>query len=97
MTTPFPPRRHHGPRAVMALTALSAALAGLCGPDLAHAAPARTGMANPASVYCQQRGGTLELRHTPRGVTGWCHLPDGTVVEEWALLRRQYPLSTPTP
>ncbi|MDT8871864.1 hypothetical protein RAA17_13995 [Komagataeibacter rhaeticus] len=39
MTPPFPPRRHHGLRAVMALTALSAALAGLCGPDLAHAAP----------------------------------------------------------
>ncbi len=43
------------------------------------------GMANPASVYCVEQGGKLELRDEPAGVTGYCHLPDGRVVEEWTL------------
>ncbi|WP_323368404.1 putative hemolysin [Komagataeibacter medellinensis] len=66
-------------------------------PDLAPtqaqeqpAPQSRIGMANPASVYCQKRGGTLEMRHTAQGTTGWCHLPDGTVVEEWALWRSHH-------
>ncbi|WP_395371130.1 DUF333 domain-containing protein [Komagataeibacter diospyri] len=59
----------------------------------AHAS--RIGMANPASVYCQQRGGTVEMRTTSQGVTGWCHLPDGTVMEEWALFRRDHATTTP--
>lgn len=63
-------------------------------PTQAQGQPApqpRIGMANPASVYCQQRGGTLEMRRTAQGTAGWCHLPDGTVVEEWALWRSQHP------
>ncbi|WP_311399758.1 DUF333 domain-containing protein [Lautropia mirabilis] len=49
-------------------------------------APA-VGMANPASEYCIQQGGQLEIRKTPEGEVGYCHLPDGQVVEEWALFR----------
>ncbi|MCQ9156572.1 DUF333 domain-containing protein [Acidomonas methanolica] len=51
-------------------------------------APRPVGMPNPASVHCVQRGGTLEIRNGPGGQTGYCHLPDGRVVEEWALFRQ---------
>lgn len=42
---------------------------------------------NPASVYCQQQGGTLELVDTPQGQQGFCTLPSGERCEEWALFR----------
>jgi len=48
------------------------------------------GMPNPASVYCTEQGGTLEIRKEPSGETGYCHLPDGRVVEEWELFRSQH-------
>ncbi len=49
--------------------------------------PAAIGMANPASVYCGEQGGRLEIRTTAAGETGFCHLPDGRVIEEWDLFR----------
>lgn len=48
-------------------------------------------IANPASEYCVKKGGTLEIVQGADGETGMCHLPDGTVVEEWALFRRENP------
>ena len=45
------------------------------------------GMANPASVYCQEQGGTLEIRTTDAGEYGVCLFPDGSECEEWAFLR----------
>lgn len=50
--------------------------------------PARIGMPNPASQYCVDSGGRLEIREGPGGQSGYCHLPDGRVVEEWALFRQ---------
>lgn len=47
------------------------------------------GLANPASVHCVEQGGTVEIRRGPEGETGYCHLPDGRVVEEWELYRSQ--------
>ena len=47
------------------------------------------GLPNPASVYCTEHGGTLEIRRGPDGETGYCHLADGRVVEEWELYRSQ--------
>lgn len=44
-------------------------------------------MANPASKNCIRLGGQLEIRRETAGETGYCHLPDGRVVEEWALFR----------
>lgn len=49
------------------------------------------GIANPASVYCGQIGGRLEIRRETRGDAGYCHLPDGRVIEEWTLFRRDHP------
>ena len=45
------------------------------------------GMANPASEFCIQQGGHLEIRKEADGEVGYCHLPDGRVVEEWAFFR----------
>lgn len=47
------------------------------------------GMANPASSFCVEQGGKLELRNEANGQVGYCHLPDGKVVEEWAYFRSQ--------
>lgn len=45
-------------------------------------------MANPASVNCEQAaGGTLKIVDTPNGQQGMCHLPNGTICEEWSLMR----------
>jgi len=44
--------------------------------------------ANPASQYCVEQGGRLEIKKDEQGGEyGLCHLPDGQVVEEWALFR----------
>lgn len=37
--------------------------------------PPKVGMANPASVYCQQKGGLLIAVQTPQGVRSDCKLP----------------------
>lgn len=47
------------------------------------------GMANPASVYCEEQGGRVEMRAGPNAQTGYCHMPDGRVVEEWELFRAE--------
>jgi putative hemolysin len=71
------------------LSSLCAVLAG-CAQETPSAAPT-LGMANPASVYCATRGGRSEIVTTPEGQHGLCHLPDGTVIDEWALWRRDHP------
>ena len=45
--------------------------------------PPKIGMANPASVYCEQKGGTLVAVQTPQGVRSDCKLPGGEVIDEW--------------
>ncbi|WEI04513.1 I78 family peptidase inhibitor [Acinetobacter johnsonii] len=45
------------------------------------------GMANPASTYCVEQGGKLEIRKEPNGEVGYCHLPNGQVIDEWTLFR----------
>ncbi|MCC4798105.1 hemolysin [Enterovibrio norvegicus] len=48
-------------------------------------------MANPASVYCDSVGGTSKTLTDEEGnAMSMCHLPDGTVVEEWALYRENH-------
>jgi putative hemolysin len=48
-------------------------------------------IANPASEYCAKKGGKIEIVKDEAGEKGMCHLPDGTVVEEWELFRRDHP------
>lgn len=52
-------------------------------------ASAGAGLANPASQYCVSVGGELEIRTEASGEVGYCHLPDGRVVEEWTLFRAE--------
>lgn len=49
--------------------------------------PDQAKMANPASENCVKLGGRLEMRQEANGTVGYCHLPDGRVVEEWELCR----------
>ena len=49
------------------------------------------GLANPASVYCAEQGGSSVPRETPQGTVSDCHLPDGRIIEEWALFRADHP------
>lgn len=46
-----------------------------------------TEIANPASQYCIDQGGTLEMVDEPSGQVGYCRFPDGTRVEEWEFFR----------
>lgn len=48
-------------------------------------------IANPASEHCVKKGGKVEIVREEAGEKGMCHLPDGTVVEEWELFRRDNP------
>lgn len=45
------------------------------------------GMANPASVYCVQQGGELEIREGEGGQYGVCIFPDGRECDEWEFFR----------
>jgi len=47
--------------------------------------PPKIGSPNPASQYCVEQGGKLEIRNEANGQVGYCHLPNGQVVEEWKL------------
>ena len=45
-------------------------------------------LANPASVFCDQRGGRVETETAANGaVKGVCVLRDGTRIDEWAFFR----------
>jgi hypothetical protein len=45
-------------------------------------------MPNPASVYCEQNGNTLEIRTADDGSQyGICVFPDGSPCDEWAYYR----------
>ena len=47
-------------------------------------------MPNPASVYCEQNGNTLEIRTAADGSqSGVCIFPDGSTCDEWAYFRAE--------
>jgi len=58
-----------------------------CAPGDSLTTPA-AGMPNPASVFCEENGGMLELRMNHAGaVTGVCVFSDGSECDEWAYSR----------
>lgn len=76
-------------------------LSASCSPKQASPTPAAN-LANPASVYCEQNGGRLDLRQDASGgVAGVCVFPDGSECDEWAYLRGECkpaePSATQTP
>ena len=50
-------------------------------------APATANMANPASVYCADHDGKVDIRDGEGGQVGICVFPDGGECEEWAFFR----------
>lgn len=52
--------------------------------------PQLIGMPNPASVYCKDSGGELQIVKTDSGERGDCILPGGERIEEWKLYRRDH-------
>jgi len=60
-----------------------------CGPAAQDTpAPAQAGLPNPASVYCEEQGGRLEIRtDASGGQAGVCIFPDGSECDEWAYFR----------
>lgn len=57
-----------------------------------HHEPQRrpTGMANPAAVYCHERGGRSVNIETQQGVRTDCVFPDGRHIDEWELYRHDH-------
>ena len=71
---------------------------GACSPDTsANPTEAIIGMANPASVYCEEHGGTLDIRDADAGQYGACVFPDGSECEEWAFFRGECGPGAPAP
>lgn len=62
------------------------AIGGCSAPDTAEVQP-KSEIANPASEFCVQQGGRVEIRDGADGQVGFCHLPDGKVIEEWEYFR----------
>jgi len=59
----------------------------VCALLLASCKP-KTELPNPASVYCEENGGKLEIREDESGgQIGICVFPDGSECEEWAFMR----------
>jgi putative hemolysin len=48
-----------------------------------------TGLANPASVFCVEQGGTVEIVDEAGGQVGYCTLPDGARIDEWEYFRAE--------
>ena len=46
---------------------------------------------NPASVYCIERGGSINIKESPQGDVTTCVLSDGTEIDEWAYYRQNHP------
>jgi len=52
-----------------------------------------TGLANPASVNCTAKGGTLKIqKNNKSGEYGVCFFEDNRQCEEWALMRGECPV-----
>ena len=48
------------------------------------------GLPNPASVYCEEQGGKVDIRTATDGSqSGFCIFPDGSECDEWAFFRGQ--------
>ena len=74
----------------LALLLSTAALAACSADKVGQEVPA-VGIANPASEFCVKQGGKLEMKKDKDGGEyGVCHLPDGSVVEEWAYFRSHH-------
>jgi uncharacterized protein len=63
------------------------ALAGCGADDPTPPLDTEVEIANPASVFCVEQGGRVEIVEGEGGEQGICVLPDGTRVDEWEFYR----------
>lgn len=77
-------------------TVVSLAMLGACGDESESTGTGTSDtttpagqIANPASVFCVEQGGRVEIVDEASGQVGYCNLPDGTRVEEWEYYRSQ--------
>jgi putative hemolysin len=69
----------------IAVATVASLLIGCVGESTEQPGP---GLANPASEYCEEQGGQLEISEDAEGdQTGSCVFPDGSSCEEWAFYR----------
>jgi putative hemolysin len=67
----------------------------LISPTESPLAPDQPALPNPASVFCEEQGGQLEIRtDASGGQVGVCIFPDGSECEEWAYFRGECQLGT---
>lgn len=65
---------------------IATGLLGACGKNHEKPGP---GIANPASVYCVEQGGALEIERDQYGnERGICVLADGSRIDEWEYYRQ---------
>ena len=62
--------------------------------DTTAPAGSAAGLANPASVFCVDQGGTVDIVDEADGQVGYCVLPDGTRVDEWEYFRTESGVTT---
>jgi putative hemolysin len=60
--------------------------------NVSEVASGSADMPNPASAYCEEQGGTLEIRRGEGGEYGVCVFEDNRQCEEWAMLRGECPV-----
>jgi putative hemolysin len=76
--------RHGNPRAPMPDT--------VC-PGSVATSTEKTGLANPASAFCEQSGGALIIEEGGTGgQVGICYFPESKQCEEWSMYRNECPL-----
>ncbi len=60
------------------------------GSDSTTTTASNSGLPNPASVYCEEQGGTLEIRTDAQGgQAGYCVFAGGSECEEWAFFNNE--------
>lgn len=47
----------------------------------------KAGLANPASVFCEENGGKIRMENSAAGIRGICVFSDGEECNEWAFFR----------
>lgn len=75
---------------------LGLCLATACTPSSTPAEEPASGLPNPASVYCEEKGGRLEMRQNDSGTAGVCIFQDGSECDEWAYYRGECKPGQPT-
>lgn len=75
---------------IMLLLLSGFALQACSSPQESKPAGKPIGMANPASVYCIEQGGTLTIKKDATGGEyGVCTFKNGKSCEEWAFYKKQ--------